>query len=185
MKLIYVIFVLTFTYSLKAQVKINDSIPTQTITPIKHSAKKATVLSIVLPGAGQVYNKKIWKVPIIYAGLGGFGYMFYINQNQYSIYRKNLIAENDKDSTTVNSSGFSSSQLQSQKLYYRKFRDLSAFGVILMYALNVIDANVDGHLKTFDVSDDLSLELKAKPIFIGSQTGIGCGAGISLKLNIK
>lgn len=185
MKLNTLIFFICFSFASNAQVKINDSIPAQTIKPVKHSAKKATILSIILPGAGQVYNKKIWKVPIIYAGLGGFGYMFYTNQNQYNFYRKNLIAENDNDSTTINTSGYSTSQLQSQKLYYRKFRDISAFGVIVMYALNVIDANVDGHLKTFDVSDDLSLELKAKPIFTSSALGISCGAGISLKLNIK
>lgn len=163
----------------------SDSISTQKKIPKNHSPRTASILSAVLPGAGQIYNRKYWKVPIVYAGLGGFGYFFLKNQNQYTYYRSNLIKAVAGDSTVAINTGYSIDQLQSQKLLYRKHRDLFGFALIAVYAVNIIDANVDAHLKTFDVSDDLSLEIKAKPILVGSIMGIACGAGISLKLNFK
>jgi len=161
-----------------------DSIKPTIAAPPKKGPRTASILSAILPGAGQVYNRKYWKVPIIYAGLGGLGYLFLNSQTQYSFYRQNLIKEADGDASTINDSGFSQDQLQSEKLRYRKFRDLSAFGLIAVYAVNIIDANVDAHLKTFDVSDDLTLQIKPKPLLLTSG-GLTCGAGISLKLNFK
>ncbi len=151
----------------------------------KHSPKLASVLSAVIPGAGQVYNRKYWKVPIIYAGLGGLGYLFLNSQDQYSYYRKNLINEADGDASTINETPYGQDQLQSEKLRYRKFRDLSAFGLIAVYAINIIDANVDAHLKTFDVSNDLSLQLNAKPLLSNYNGQLTCNAGIGLKLTFK
>lgn len=139
----------------------------------------------MLPGAGQIYNRKYWKVPIIYAGLGGVGYFFLQNQSEYKYYRKNLIALVGGDSTVITSTGYDVQQLQTQKLLYRKRRDLFGFALIAVYAINIIDANVDAHLKTFDVSDDLSLDIRAKPILVSSAAGISYGGGISLTLNFK
>ena len=70
---------------------------------------------------------------------------------------------------------------QLQKLFFRKRRDLLGFGIIAVYAIQIIDANVDAHLKTFDVSDDLSLQLHAKPVFSGN----AIGAGLCLRLTFK
>lgn len=151
----------------------------------KHSPKLASALSAVIPGAGQVYNRKYWKVPIIYAGLGGLGYLFMNSQEQYSYFRKNLINEADGDATTINETPYGQDQLQSEKLRYRKFRDLSAFGLIAVYAINIIDANVDAHLKTFDVSNDLSLHLNAKPLLTNYNGQFTYNAGIGLKLTFK
>jgi hypothetical protein len=148
--------------------------------------RKASIMSAVLPGLGQVYNKKYWKVPIIYAGLGGFGYMFYYNNGLYNDFRKNVIAVYDNDVNTVNSMPwYSGEQLQTLKLQYRKSRDFAFIGFAIVYLLNIIDANVDAHLKTFDVSDDLSFSIK--PWYessIKSSRSV-LAAGLTLKLNFK
>lgn len=153
---------------------------------IYSSSRKATILSAILPGAGQVYNKKYWKLPIIYAGLGGFGYMFAFYNGQYNVARKYLKAEYDGDSTTVNNTGLSGDQLLVYKTKYRKFRDISVIGLAAVYVLNIIDANVDAHLKTFDVSDDLSLQIKPwEEVYSFSNGNTNFAAGISIKLKFK
>ncbi len=142
-------------------------------------------MSALLPGLGQAYNKKYLKIPLIYAGLGGFGYMFVTNNQQYNFYRKNLIAENDEDPNTINTTRYSSDQLQVQKVSYRKNRDLAAIGIAVFYVLNIIDANVDAHLKTFDVSDDLSMNIRPWHSVYSNGTGFSTATGISIKLNFK
>lgn len=147
--------------------------------------RKATIMSALLPGLGQVYNKKIWKVPIIYAGLGGFGYMFIANNNEYRYYRKNLIAVYDEDPATVNTSGYSGDQLRLLKIQYRRYRDIGIIGMSLVYIFNIIDANVDGHLKTFDVSDDLSLHVDPWQTRYRDAVGLRTATGVSLKLTFN
>ena len=147
--------------------------------------RKASIMSAILPGLGQAYNKKYWKIPIIYAGLGGLGYMFVRNNTEYTYYRKNLIAENDEDLATTNATRYSSDQLQVLKLSYRKKRDFAIIGMAIFYILNIVDANVDAHLKTFDVSDDLSINIEPWQTMYTSGLGFKTATGISLKLNFK
>ncbi len=149
-------------------------------------------MSAILPGLGQIYNRKIWKVPIIYAGLGGFGYFFYSNNSLYNDYRNALILSQK----TINGKApgiaiaenrvYTTDQLQSQKLYYKKYRDFCIIGMGIIYLINVVDANVDAHLNTFDVSDDLSLQLSPyQQIYSLPGMGNKIATGISLKLNFK
>lgn len=150
------------------------------------SARKASIMSAVLPGLGQIYNRKYWKAPVIYAGLGGLGYFFYINNTRYNTYRNGLLyAVQNGDVAVVNGQAYTTSQLQTQKLYYRKFRDFAVIGMAVLYVLNIIDANVDAHLKTFDVSDDLSLHVDPWQGVYSTSAGFGTATGISLKLNFK
>jgi len=93
-----------------------------------------------------------------------------------------LRAENDDDPNTLNQTRYSSDQLISQKNYYKKFRDMSIIFGSLVYALNIIDANVDAHLKTFDVSDDLSLQIKPYSNFDYNNK---LQTGLTLKLKFK
>lgn len=126
------------------------------------SPKKASILSAVLPGAGQIYNKKYWKVPIIY-GLGGFLVYNTIQQNNnYQYFKKELL---NVLNGGISKEGYSANQLTLLKNQSKKWRDLSIAGVVLVYILNIIDANVDAHLKTFDVSDDLSLNISPNFMF--------------------
>lgn len=152
---------------------------------IYREARKATIMSAVIPGLGQAYNRKWWKVPIVYAGIGGFGYLFYTNQTKYSFYGKNLKAENDGDPNTINETKYNSDQLLVLKNDYRKYRDLGIIGCVIVYALNIVDANVDAHLKTFDVSDDLSLEIKPYSNIYCFNNSMGMQNGITLNLKFR
>jgi hypothetical protein len=152
---------------------------------VYREARKATVMSAILPGLGQVYNRKWWKVPIIYAGLGGFGYLLTTNQAKYNYYGKNLKYENDGDPNTINETKYNSDQLLTLKNDYRKYRDLGLIGCAIIYALNIVDANVDAHLKTFDVSDNLGLEIKPYNNLYCFNGSFGLQTGLSLNLKIK
>ncbi len=163
----------------------SSSTDSSAIKKTNHSPKKAAILSAILPGAGQVYNRKAWKIPIIYAGLGGFGYMFYTQQNKYSYYRKNLIAENDENPSTINETGYSTPQLQTLKIQHRRYRDIGALALVAVYVVNIIDANVDAHLKTFDVSDDLSIQLKPSLKEYSVFGFCSLSPAITIKLNFK
>jgi len=150
-------------------------------------------MSAILPGLGQAYNSigqpfrktKYWKIPVIYGGLGGFGYMFVVNNDKYKSFRKNLRAENDDDPNTVNETRWNSDELQTQKITYRKRRDIAVVGIVVLYLLNIVDANVDAHLKTFDVSDDLSIRIEPWQDIYTSYQGLRGSAGISIKLDFK
>ena len=149
---------------------------------IYSAARKASIMSAVFPGLGQIYNRKYWKAPVIYAALGGLGYWGITNHTKYKYYSDNLRYANDDDPNTVNSTLYSNDQLITQKRYYRKYRDYAIIAGALVYLVNIIDANVDAHLKTFDVSDDLSLQLKPYSTFDYNNK---LQAGLTLKLKFK
>lgn len=158
-----------------------------------HSAKKATIMSACLPGLGQIYNGKWWKVPIVYAGLGGLGYLVY---NNYYEYRSYLHAYEFKtgdlpDGVTLNehetdlANRYADSQLQTYKESYRRDFEFYTILTIAWYGLNILDACVDGHLYTYDISDDLSLSIDPylrpieQPIMMPQYAQVG----LSFKLN--
>ena len=149
---------------------------------IYYSPRKAAILSACLPGLGQAYNKKYWKMPIIYGVLGGIAYWGVTNHQQYKFYSRNLTAIYDEDEHTINTTFYSSSQLVTQRKYYKKYRDMAIMVGALAYFINIIDANVDAHLKTFDVSDDLSLQLNPYSTFDASNH---LQTGLTLKLSFK
>lgn len=136
-----------------------------------HSPKKAMLYSLVLPGAGQVYNhismpkgkkKAFWKLPIIYAGLGITTYLAIQNnalrkdaKAEYSFRLENNNQVNDPQFQNFNLDGVLSSFNQSQRN-----RDLMVFGAIIVYGLNILDAGVEAHFVNFDVTDNLSLNVQ-------------------------
>ena len=122
------------------------------------TAKKATIMSTCLPGLGQVYNKKYWKTPVIYAALGGLGYSIYSNHTNYAKWQEALVLRGDTNPNNNTYLQYSNDNLVTLKRYYRKFRDLSIMGAALVYVIQIIDANVDGHLQNFDV-DDISFNI--------------------------
>ena len=133
----------------------------------KHSPAKATIMSAVLPGLGQIYNKKYWKVPIVYAAVGvSVGY-FLKWQNEYSRWRRAYIDYFDGDpytnywKTIYNFSPTHDipSAITKRKDALRTWRDWSIVAVVAVYALNILDANVDAHLMDFSLDDDISLNI--------------------------
>ncbi len=137
-----------------------------------HSPQKAAIFSAILPGLGQAYNKKYWKIPIIYAGFGTFGYFIGWNNKNYKILRQAYRDFTDDDDSTNSYLDLEGSKyydlesesgrldfknaLNKQQDYYRRNRDLLIICTAGFYALNIIDASVDAHLFDFDISEDLS-----------------------------
>lgn len=126
-----------------------------------HSPKKAIWMSALLPGAGQVYNGKWWKVPIIYGALGGLSYGIAWNHVQAMDFRSAYLARVDGDPTTIDSyvGRYSDSNLRDLRTYYQRNRDLCIIFTAVVYVLNLVDATVDAHLYNFDVSEDLTMRL--------------------------
>ncbi len=141
--------------------------------------KKATLLSLV-PGGGQVYNHRIWKVPIIYAGFGALIYSFQFYNKTYNEVRASYIESiNGLPITNPEYVNVSQDMLYNLRESYRKSRDLSVIGLGGWYAFNLIDAAVDAHLKEFDVSDKLTL--KISPSYQYSYAGQYGGLKLQLK----
>jgi len=136
----------------------------------KHSPRVAAIRSAIVPGWGQIYNKKYWKLPIVYGALGTCAGVFVYNLNNYKdtrfAYRvKYNMRVNFTDSTLFDQINPLMKPLDEESLrYYRdQFRrdiDYSVLFFLLLWGLNVVDATVDAHLKSFDVGPDLSLQLK-------------------------
>lgn len=128
-----------------------------------HSPRKATILSAVIPGMGQAYNKKYWKIPIVYIGIGAFSYMAYDNQDEFTRYKNAYIIRKgggvDEFTLGDGTQVYNNQSLINSMDKYRKQRDLCLIGVIVFYTLQIVDANVDAHLFNFDISDDLSINI--------------------------
>ena len=125
------------------------------------SPKKAAILSASCPGLGQIYNKKYWKVPVIYLAFGGTLYYYIDYNNKYNTYKNAYIARTDDDeNTTDDFSNYTNTNLITLQDYYRDSRDLSGLMFILIYILNIVDASVDAHLTNYNINDNLSLNLK-------------------------
>ncbi|MEE4285069.1 MAG: DUF5683 domain-containing protein [Mariniphaga sp.] len=141
-----------------------------------HSPRKATIYSAILPGLGQIYNKKYWKVPLIYIGFGTIGYFINWNNENYQLFRIGYDHLTDNNPETQdylkieavrrnnynldNLTEFNNlkTALSKQQDYYRRNRDLLFISIVGFYGLNIIDASVDAHLFDFDISDDLTLK---------------------------
>lgn len=161
--------------------------------------KRALWLALVIPGAGQVYNRKYWKLPIFYGGFVGCVYAMTWNNQMYHDYAQAYMDIMDNDPTTQSYNNFlhlgatitSANEERYKNIFkqrkdrYRRWRDLSIFTTIAVYALSVIDAYVDASLSDFDISDDLSLHIAPTVIsnksiatpnnpFRSSAIGIGC-----------
>lgn len=149
-----------------------------------HSPKLATIMSAVVPGAGQVYNRKWWKLPIIYGGFAGLGYAIVFNSNELKAYKDAYLIRIDDDSTNVDQFDgiYTDANLLELQEFHRRNRDFAIVGAFVLYALNIIDANVDAHLFDFDVSEDLSMKVEPKTMGLGFNSNPIIGVGISLRL---
>jgi hypothetical protein len=127
-----------------------------------HNPQKAAILSAVLPGLGQVYNKKYYKVPIIYIGFSTLAYFIYFNQKGYLEWKQAYI---DYPDYNLNYDfPLTLEQIDRTKNSYKRYRDLSIIGTAGFYILQILDATVDAYLFDWDISDDLSL--KIDPVII-------------------
>jgi hypothetical protein len=195
-KPLFFIFFLLGTITCTAQQKDSlpskkDSVPAAKVDSLikaDHSPRKAAIRSAIIPGWGQVYNKKYWKVPIVYAAIGITGYIFVDNLKTYQdlrlAYRGKYNARVKLDSTDYfkikdRYLPISEESLRAGRDQFRRYIDYSAIFFVVFWGLYVVDAVVDARLTAFDISPDLSL--KIKPSF----NPVAKTKGVSLVLALK
>lgn len=162
----------------------NDSV----VIPRRHGKdhydpKIAMRRSLILPGWGQLYNNRWWKVPIVYAGFGVFAVLIIKNNQGYMEYDRAVKCKGDTSCVNDPFPGYSIDNIISVRESYRRYRDLNFILTGLWYTLNVVDAYVDAHLRDFNVSDDLSLDVHPR-VWIDPfrQNSLYTGVTLSLKL---
>lgn len=144
---------------------------------------RATLYSALLPGLGQMYNGDYWKLPIIYGGLMSCGYFLQYNQMQYKRYKTMYNHATAKPSEY--DGWMTAENIKWYRDTFRRYRDYSIIATVIVYALNVIDANVFAHFQDFDVSDDLSLRLEPgiiTPITTNYAASSVSGVGMQMRL---
>lgn len=169
----------------------------QDLSQWRPDPKRALWLALVIPGGGQIYNRKYWKLPLVYGGFIGCLYAMNWNNNMYKDYSQAYLDISDNDPNTQSYNQFlhlgakitTDSDVQrykelfkKRKDRYRRWRDLSFFVLVGVYALSVIDAYVDAELSVFDISKDLSLKVEptimnnhqSKNPFDSSSVGLQC-----------
>ena len=155
-----------------------------------HLPGRATIYSALLPGLGQIYNREFWKLPIYYGGLAVAGYCWYYNNLQYKRFQHDYHMATQPGGDYRGS--MSVDNLQYYRDYYRRYRDYSIVATVLIYILQIIDADVFATMSTFDVNQNLSMDLQ--PVIIepinydfttnytyAMPTGNAVGVGLSLK----
>jgi hypothetical protein len=171
-------------------VSTNDSLSINTkdvmkvvIDTLENRPATAALYSAALPGLGQAYNKKYWKIPIIYGGGVVVGYFIGYNHQLYKQYRDGLYAMIDGDDRTIPwNPNLTQDDYERATSYWGRNRDLLIIAAIVVYAINIVDAHVDAHLELFTVDEDISLNLEPSIQQTAMQTNL---YGFSLKLRFN
>ena len=123
--------------------------------------KKKAMFSAILPGLGQIYNKQYWKLPIVYGGLGVAGYYLVKNTDDYNKYRRIYAGRlSGREEYFQMESQYTLEQIKIKQDEAREYRDLTVLFTVLGYGLQIVDALVFAHLKDFDISDDLAMQIR-------------------------
>jgi hypothetical protein len=161
----------------------------------KAESARATMLAVAFPGLGQIYNRKYWKVPFVYAGFGGLVYAVSYNSKWYNDFMKsyqdftdqvpetayylNLPMFKNTDPSTYDpalhpseASWYKDRMLKGID-YFKKYRDLSYIGFAVWYLVTILDANVDASLFNYDISDNLDIDVTPVQMSMSGQTGMG------------
>ena len=192
---LFLFLILSVSYSAFSQMKEKNAEISAVDSSLleSHSPAKASLYSAIFPGLGQIYNRKYWKLPLVYAGFGALGYSVTFNMTNYSKYKSAYIDFTDElpetqsyldvISGSLNPADFDpvlypdtydskqetwfKEQLKHNMDYYRRNRDLSYIGLVGLYLLNIVDATVDAHLFDYDISNDLSMKIEPRLMYTG------------------
>jgi hypothetical protein len=185
---IWLLLILFFATGFSAYSQESDVDTIKVKKPIvEHSPRRATIYSAVLPGLGQIYNRKYWKLPLVYGGFVTLGYFINFNNNLYTKYKSAYSDLLDSDPTTKsyekidvyayylkqNKLSQFQTNLKLAKDGSRRNRDLVVISTAVFYALNIIDASVDAHFFNFDINDDLTINWVPGPVYCMDQKMIG------------
>ncbi len=156
----------------------------------KHLPNKATFYSAVLPGLGQIYNQKYWKVPLIYGGFGSL--IYYINYNN-AVYNKykdayniKLRIDNGEEGLVDNYSWATKTTLQQTKENWRRYRDMCIIGMGVLYVAQILDADVDAYFFDYDMTQDLSL--RVDPVILSNEDWVSTNnlpSALGLRCSIR
>ncbi|MFZ9743535.1 MAG: DUF5683 domain-containing protein [Chitinophagaceae bacterium] len=157
-----IFFVVLCTTTGTSQIKSEINSSTDTVKKVKSIAAKAALRSAILPGLGQAYNKKYWKIPLVYGALAIPISTFRYNSDWYDKTRFAYSVRVTNDTANFKNIArelqpISTEALRTYRNSFRKNMDFSVLGLLLMWGLNIVDATVDGHLRTFNISDDISM----------------------------
>ena len=181
----------------------NDSLKVAApVEKVQRSPKKASIYAALFPGLGQIYNRKYWKLPIVYGGYAGLIYVLGWNNNYYKDYYQGymIVSQNTSAATlkpeerlflenmiknpsirleNPTTYTYITTQLKSGKDFYRRNRDLTIICIAALHVLSIIDASVDANLFDFDISSDISMRIEPMPVNLGSQNpGLGLNLAI-------
>lgn len=146
--------------------------------------QKATTLSLVCPGAGQIYNGSYWKVPIVVAGMASMLYVIDWNQRGYDRFKTAYDLATDGDDSTVGEfPNTSEESLRSIKNAYRRNRDLAIIGTVAVYLVQVADAHIDAHMQAYDISDNLTMKIQPQITQTASPDGLVNNLGFNMSFN--
>ena len=171
----------------KAQRRINRQIAYASFLP---DPQKSLWYALAFPGLGQIYNRKYWKLPIVYGGALGVAYAISLNGSKYSDYKRAYIEATDNNPNTnyhlqVIPTGYPESSaetyVKNRMNTYRNYRDISIVVGVAFYAITIIDAYVDAQLAGFDISPDLTMKVKPSltPQPDTPQPAVGCGVQLT------
>ena len=149
----------------------NDTLKSNDIDPL--TPAKAAFYSAILPGLGQAYNKKYWKIPLVYGALGTSIYFYVDNNKKYHNYRDEYKRRLEGYERSEEFNRLDNKRLIAAQKFYQRNRDLSALVTLALYALNILDANVDAALIQFNVDENLSVRPVLYPNDVTLKTNVG------------
>ncbi len=184
-----VVAILFFSKSIYSQQLSNNNGNAIRLSPkTLHSPSKAALRSAILPGWGQIYNKRWWKLPLVYGGVASLIWIYNFNNNYYKEFLTEAQLREEGKPGNPDYKNASDAGIIAVKDFYRRNRDLTILSMVAFWGINIIDAYVDAKFFQFDIGDDLSLRIT--PDF-GSLYGTNSVyasnpyVGLSLKLNMK
>jgi hypothetical protein len=189
--IIFLILISLFANNLSFSQKIDSLNAEKTLAKHRKSVRTSMLCSAIVPGLGQIVNKKYWKVPVLYVGMGALVYFIADNNDTYQYY-KDLYATIDLPGPAYfyddRFKSYSSEELktifQRYKDNFRRYRDLCAIGLIVVYVANIIDASVDAHFKYFNVSQNLAINIEPA-FFYHNPSNLKANNALGLKLVVN